>query len=75
MKVMRVYGGRHVINELVNEGYQDVLLDDLADVFGGFRAGQIFGETVGLANKPGFVAMTAAFFLGAFLTHKAMQRR
>lgn len=73
--VLRLYGGRHVINGLVNEGHQHVIYDDLADVFGDHRAGQIFFDMSSIANQPGFVAHLGAFGLGAFLGYKATARR
>ncbi len=73
--IVRVYGGRHVINGLVNEGHQHVLYDDLADVFGEHRAGQIMGEAFAMANRPGFMGHLGAFGVGAFLGYKATSRR
>ena len=73
--VIRLYGGRHVINGLINEGHQQVLYDDIADEFGDSRAGQIFFDVSSIAGRPGFVAHLGAFGLGMFLGHKATARR
>lgn len=73
--IVRVYGGRHVINELINEGHQQVLFDDIGDVFGDQRAGQIFFDMTAIANQPGFLSHLGAFGLGAFLGYKATARR
>lgn len=74
-EVIRAYGGRHVINLLINEGYQDVIFEDLADVFGD-RAESIFPAVIQAANQPGFlVSVLLPFGLGAFLGYKATSRR
>ncbi|WP_298128069.1 hypothetical protein [Brevundimonas sp.] len=73
--VVKAYGGRHVVKELVEDGFQDVLFDDLADVFGDHRAGQVFAETVAVANRPGIIAMTVAFLFGFLITKRALDRR
>lgn len=74
--VMRVYGGRHVINEIVSEGYQNILYDDLLEVFGDGRAEQVLFEVLSLASRPGFLAGTLLpVGLGAYIGYKATTRR
>ena len=74
-EVLRAYGGRHVVNLLINEGYQDVIIDDLADVFGD-RAQSIYPAVIGMANRPGFMTSgLLPFGLGVFAGYKATARR
>lgn len=74
-EVIRAYGGRHVVNLLVNEGFQDVIFDDLDDVFGD-RAQSIYPAVIQAANRPGFlVSVLLPFGLGAFVGYKVTTRR
>lgn len=71
-EIVRAYGGRDVINLLIREGFQDVILEDLKDVFGD-RAQSIYPAAIQAANQVGFLgSVLLPFGLGLSLATRPL---